>query len=213
LTVFGGITDRLIPLFAVGTFMAFTLSQLGMAVHWLQQKGNRIRLLINGTGAAGTGSALAVILAAKFIEGAWITVLVIPCVLVLLRTINRYHEMIDRQLRDGGPIALDGLQPPIAVLPLQRWDRLADKAVRYSLLISPEVIAIHLAKLEGPGPLFIAPARDRTTVAPSPARRQAPTGSPPHRSGPRNARRSAGHLPSNATARSSPACPSHYAAV
>jgi amino acid transporter len=150
LTLFGGITDRLIPLFAVGAFMAFTLSQLGMSVHWLRRKGNRIRLLINGTGAAGTGGALAVILAAKFVEGAWIVVLVIPCVLVLLKTINRYYMMIDRQLRDEGPIALGGLQPPIAVLPLQRWDRLADKAVRYSLLISPDVIAIHLTKLEGP---------------------------------------------------------------
>jgi amino acid transporter len=150
LTVFGGITDRLIPLFAVGAFMAFTLSQLGMSVHWLQWKGNNIRLLINGTGAAGTGGALAVILAAKFIEGAWIVVLVIPCVLVLLKTINRYYEMIDRQLRDEGPIALGGLQPPIAVMPLPRWDRLADKAVRYLLLMAPEVIAIHLTKLEGP---------------------------------------------------------------
>jgi hypothetical protein len=150
LTVFGGITDRLIPLFAVGAFMAFTLSQLGMSVHWLRRKGNRIRLLMNGTGAAGTGGALLVILAAKFIEGAWIVVLVIPCVLALLKTINRYYERIDRQLREEGPIVLAGLQPPIAVLPLQRWDRLADKAVRYSLLMSPDVIAIHLTKLEGP---------------------------------------------------------------
>jgi amino acid transporter len=150
LTVFGGITDRLIPLFALGAFMAFTLSQLGMSFHWLRRKGNRIRLLINGTGAAGTGCALVVILAAKFIEGAWIVVLVIPCVLALLKTINRYYEMIDRQLRDEGPIWLGGLQPPIAVLPLQRWDRLAEKAVRYALLMAPDVIAIHLTKLEGP---------------------------------------------------------------
>src|SRR6185436_2689494 len=63
------------------------------------------------------------------------------------------------------------------------------------------------------GGLFTAPARDRTTVAPSPARRQAPAASPPHHSGPRNARRPAGHLPSNATARSSPVCPSRYAAA
>jgi hypothetical protein len=91
-----------------------------------------------------------VILAAKFIEGAWIVVLVIPCVLALLKTINRYYEMIDRQLRDEGPIWLGGLQPPIAVLPLQRWDRLAEKAVRYALLMAPDVIAIHLTKLEGP---------------------------------------------------------------
>jgi hypothetical protein len=57
--------------------------------------------------------------------------------------------MIDRQLRDDGPIEL-GLQPPIAVVPLDRWDRLADKAARWALLLSPEVIAIHLTKLEGP---------------------------------------------------------------
>src|SRR5947207_8074838 len=67
LTVFGGITDRLIPLFAVGAFMAFTLSQLGMAFHWVHEKGNRARLWINGIGAAGTGLALAIILSAKFI--------------------------------------------------------------------------------------------------------------------------------------------------
>ncbi len=76
--------------------------------------------------------------------------LVIPRVLALLKTINRYYQMIDRQLRDEGPIALGGLQPPIAVLPLECWDRLADKAARYSLLMSPEVIAIHLTKLENP---------------------------------------------------------------
>jgi amino acid transporter len=114
------------------------LTVFGMSVHWLRRKGNSIRLLINGTGAAGTGGALVVILAAKFIGGAWIVVLVIPCVLALLKTINRYYEMIDRQLRDEGPIALGGLQPPIAVLPLQRWDRLAEKAVRYSLLMAPD---------------------------------------------------------------------------
>jgi MFS family permease len=150
LTVFGGITDRLIPLFAVGAFMAFTLSQLGMAFHWLGRQDNRARLWINAAGAVGTAAALAVILAAKFIEGAWITVLVIACVLALLKTIRHYYDMIDRQLREDGPIDLGRLKPPIVVMPLQRWNRLADKAVRYALLLSPEVIAIHLSKLEGP---------------------------------------------------------------
>jgi amino acid transporter len=150
LTVFGGVTDRLIPLFAVGAFMAFTLSQLGMAAHWVRRQGNRVRLLINGTGAAGTGAALGVILVAKFVEGAWIIILVIPCVLVLVKTIKRYYDLLDAQLRAEGPIDLRGVQPPIAVMPLQRWDRLAEKAVRCALLISPDVIAIHLTKLEGP---------------------------------------------------------------
>jgi amino acid transporter len=150
LTVFGGITDRLIPLFAVGAFMAFTLSQLGMAFHWAREQGNRGRLWINGTGAAGTGLALAIILSAKFVEGAWITVLVIPLVLGMLKAIKRHYELIDRQLREEGPIDLRGLQPPIVLIPLERWDRLAEKAVRFALLLSREVIAIHLTRLEGP---------------------------------------------------------------
>jgi amino acid transporter len=150
LTVFGGITDRLIPLFAVGAFTAFTLSQLGMAAHWRRQQGNRTRLMINGTGAAATGCALAVILAAKFIEGAWITVLVVPCVIGLLKAIRRHYDTIDRLLREDRPIDLHGLRKPIVIIPIERWDRLAEKALRYGLLVSQDVTAIHLTRLEGP---------------------------------------------------------------
>lgn len=150
LIVFGGITDRLIPLFAVGAFLAFTLSQLGMAVHWHRQQGRPLRLGINGAGALATGAALAVILAAKFVEGAWITVIAIPLVLALLKAIKRYYDLIDQQLREDGPASLHDLPSPIAVMPLQRWDRLAEKAVRYSLILSSHVVAIHLTKLEGP---------------------------------------------------------------
>jgi amino acid transporter len=150
LTVFGGITDRLIPLFAVGAFTAFTLSQLGMAAHWHRQQGNRTRLMINGAGAVATGCALAVILAAKFIEGAWITVLVIPCVLALLKVIRRHYDTIDRLLREDGPMALGGLRKPIVIIPIERCDRLAEKALRYGLLLSQDVTAIHLTRLEGP---------------------------------------------------------------
>ena len=73
LVLFGGITDRLIPLFAVGAFLSFTLSQAGMAMHWRREgngQADRLRLGINGLGALATGMALAIILAAKFTEGA-----------------------------------------------------------------------------------------------------------------------------------------------
>jgi amino acid transporter len=150
ITVFGGITDRLIPLFAIGAFTAFTLSQLGMAAHWRRQQGKRARLMINGTGAVATGCALAIILAAKFVEGAWITVLAVPCVLALLKAIRRHYETIDRLLRGDGPINLGGLRAPIVVIPIERWDRLAEKALRYGLLVSQDVTAIHLTRLEGP---------------------------------------------------------------
>jgi amino acid transporter len=150
LAVFGGITDRLIPLFAVGAFTAFTLSQLGMAAHWRRQQGNRTRLMINGSGAVATGCALTIILAAKFIEGAWITVLVIPCVLALLKVIRRHYDTIDRLLREDRPIALHGVRKPIVIIPIERWDRLAEKALGYGLLVSQDVTAIHLTRLEGP---------------------------------------------------------------
>src|SRR5215469_4914459 len=150
LTVFCGITDRLIPLFAVGAFLAFMLSQLGMAVHWYRQHGHPIRLAINAAGALVTAGALAVILSAKFVEGAWITVFVIPCVLALLRATKRHYDTIDCLLREEGPIDLRGSKPPIVVIPIERWDRLAEKAIRCGLLLSREVAAIHLTRLEGP---------------------------------------------------------------
>jgi hypothetical protein len=121
-----------------------------MTLHWLQRPGSKLRLLVNGTGAVGTGAALAVILAAKFLEGAWIVVIAVPCVIILLKTIHRYYAMIDEQLRDERPIALGELPTPIAVLPLQRWDRLADKALRYAHALASHVISVHLVKLEGP---------------------------------------------------------------
>jgi hypothetical protein len=155
--MFGGITDRLIPLFAVGAFLSFTLSQAGMAVHWARQPagdggqlGNRARLAINATGAVATGASLAVILAAKFVEGAWITVLTIPFVLALLKLTKRYYEQIDRQLIDEGPIALDDLKPPIVIVPIRDWNRLAERAVQYALRLSNEILAVHLTWLEGP---------------------------------------------------------------
>ena len=160
LVVFDGITDRLIPLFAVGAFLSFTLSQAGMAVHWSRQLsrnsegggrlGHRARLGINATGALATGASLAVILVAKFVEGAWITVLTIPFVLALLKLTKRYYTQIDRQLIDEGPIALDDLTPPIVIVPIRDWNRLAERAVRYALRLSSEVIAVHLTRLEGP---------------------------------------------------------------
>jgi amino acid transporter len=157
LTAFGGITDRLIPLFAVGAFLAFTLSQAGMAVHWSRQprqrRGRRLnhaRLAINATGAVATGASLIVILTAKFIEGAWITVLVIPCVLVLLKLIKRYYDQLDRQLVENVPLKVMDERPPIVIIPIRDWDRLAERAMRYALRLSSEVIAVHLTWLEGP---------------------------------------------------------------
>ena len=98
LVAFGGITDRLIPLFAVGAFLSFTLSQAGMAMHWTRDSsvwapgrarhGVQLKRFVNGLGAVATGIALVIIILAKFVEGAWITILVIPLLFWLMQTIR-----------------------------------------------------------------------------------------------------------------------------
>ena len=155
LTVFGGITDRLIPLFAVGAFLSFTLSQAGMAAHWHREaKGNtdRLRLWINGIGAVSTGLALVIILAAKFTEGAWLTVLVIPLTLMVLRSVHRYYAGLDRQLLQShdAPLDLQPSQPPRLIIPIARWDRVSRNAVAFAMGLSSDVTALHCTELEGP---------------------------------------------------------------
>ncbi|MBN9560988.1 MAG: APC family permease [Alphaproteobacteria bacterium] len=164
LIIFGGITDRLIPLFAVGAFLSFTLSQAGMAAHWRRalrdgpassltgRHTDRAKLAINGLGALATGIALAVILAAKFVEGAWLTVIVIPCAIVLLRAIRRYYDDVDRHVLRGSHRRIDLAThgSPVVIVPIKRWDRLARKAVEYAVRLSPDVTALHVMSVGGP---------------------------------------------------------------
>jgi amino acid transporter len=160
LTVFGGITDRLIPLFAIGAFLTFTLSQTGMVVHWRRElrtaqsarerRKRHTSLAINGIGALTTGAALSIIVAAKFTEGAWITILALPCVIVLLKTIHRYYDTLTLRLRDEGPLDLRRCEAPIVLVVTEGWSRLTDKALSFALSISPDVVAVHLTNLGGP---------------------------------------------------------------
>ena len=152
---FGGITDRLIPLFAVGAFLSFTLSQAGMALHWRRSghgHADRVRLWVNGAGAIATGAALAIILVAKFTEGAWLTIVIIPLTLVLLRLTQRYYRDLERQVLQGSRRSMDlgDHAPPAIVIPLERWDRMAQRAVHVAARLSPDVVALHLTDLEGP---------------------------------------------------------------
>ncbi|HEX4794307.1 MAG TPA: APC family permease [Humisphaera sp.] len=157
LIVFRGITDRLIPLFAVGAFLAFTLSQAGMVIHWrreLRQREQRrftahLRLWINGVGAVATGAALAIIVAAKFIDGAWITVLAVPALLILFRQVHRHYQKLDAATAARQPLVLSNNQEPVALVPTKGWDKLTEKALRFAMWLSPELFAVHLTNLDG----------------------------------------------------------------
>jgi hypothetical protein len=148
LVVFGGITDRLIPLFAVGAFAAFTLSQGGMVRHWLGragERGARLSLAVNGVGAAATGVALAIILVAKFVEGAWVTIVLIPIALLIFRAVKKHYNMVARKIACVRPLDLQGLQPPLVVVPIEGWNLLTEGALRFGMRISNEVLAVHIA--------------------------------------------------------------------
>jgi Amino acid permease len=146
LIIFGGVTDRLIPLFAIGAFLAFTLSQAGMVVHWKRQggKGTRRRMIVNGVGAFATGVTLLVVLIAKFTEGAWITAILIPALMVTMSAIKRHYDGVSREVATDCPMRFDNLTEPLVIVPLDRWSRISEKGLRFALKISDEVQAVHV---------------------------------------------------------------------
>jgi amino acid transporter len=150
LILFGGVTDRLIPLYAVGAFLAFTLSQAGMVVHWKRSRRPTARasIFINGLGAAATAMTVVVVTIAKFREGAWVTVLLIPAIIVLMESVHHHYNRVDAEVASSAPLDVTRLRPPLIVVPVRTWDKVAQKAVRFALEISPDVRAVHVRSEE-----------------------------------------------------------------
>jgi amino acid transporter len=154
LILFGGVTDRLIPLFAIGAFLAFTLSQIGMVQHWrrLSARGTgetgRHSMWINGIGAVATGVTLVVVLISKFVEGAWIAVLAVPLVVTMFSRINRHYTSVAKEVADDQPLVLTETHPPIVVVPVQGWSQLTSRGLRFALELSPDVRALHILTLD-----------------------------------------------------------------
>src|SRR5262249_55890449 len=146
LIAFGGITDRLIPLFAVGAFGAFTLSQAGMVSHWKRVGGRRsaASMVVNSIGAVATGVALIVIMVAKFAEGAWITLLLIPVFMLVFYQVRRHYRHVARKVGGPKPLDLAHNDPPVVVVPIAGLNTITAKALRFALRLSPDVIAVHI---------------------------------------------------------------------
>ncbi|MDR3634778.1 MAG: APC family permease [Isosphaeraceae bacterium] len=147
LIAFGGITDHLIPLFAVGAFLAFTLSQAGMVAHWRRAGGahSAKSMAINAAGAVCTAVTLGVVLVSKFHEGAWIMVLLVPSLLALFVGVRKHYQGIGRQVATDEPLDARDLVPPIVLVPIRGWSTVTRKALRFALKVSPEVYALHVA--------------------------------------------------------------------
>jgi amino acid transporter len=147
LVLFGGVTDRLIPLYAVGAFLAFTLSQSGMVMHWLNHRGPHWlkSAFVNGLGALVTGITTIVVLVAKFAEGAWITLLFIPLTIVFFSVVRRHYHWVKVLTTCKVPVDTARLsQHPIAVIAIDRWSNIARQGIEFAARLSPEVIALHV---------------------------------------------------------------------
>jgi amino acid transporter len=146
LILFGGVTDRLIPLFAVGAFLAFTLSQAGMVGHWRRHGGPGATrsIIVNGVGAIATGATVIVVLAAKFVEGAWVTMLLIPGLLVIMTSVRRHYHSVFLETCTPTPLDVTTLTPPLVILPIQNWSQVVKKSLRFALKISPDIRAVHV---------------------------------------------------------------------
>jgi amino acid transporter len=148
LIAFGGVTDKLIPLYAIGAFLAFTLSQAGMVQHWRKQegdhKGRGWHMFVNGTGAVATGLTTIVVLASKFMAGAWVTALLVPTLILLMHSVKKHYTRVQGEMKDMTPLNLSNLELPIVVIPMAGWNRISEKALRFGLLMSKDVKVVHV---------------------------------------------------------------------
>ncbi len=146
LVAFGGITDRLIPLFAIGAFLAFTLSQAGMVEHWRRIGGAEARhsLPINALGAIATGITLVVVAVSKFGEGAWITVVVVPLLVLFFVKVNKHYRDVALQIKDDQPLTLTESASPVVVIAAQSWNKLTERGLAFGLRLSKHVYAIQV---------------------------------------------------------------------
>jgi amino acid transporter len=147
LLLFRGVTDKLIPLYAVGAFLAFTLSQSGMVVHWYKNRGENWRksAFVNGLGAFVTGVTVIVVLVAKFIEGAWITVIFIPLLIFFFHRVARHYQLVAIATESKEPAEpAHYKEAPITVVPLDAWNCISKQAVEFAGRISSEMIIAHV---------------------------------------------------------------------
>lgn len=147
LIVFEASVTALIPLYTLGVFLAFTLSQSGMVVRWWRRRepGWRRGLAINGLGAATTAVIAVVVVSTKFLSGAWIVVLLIPTLMGLMVAIRRHYQRVEAALAPAHREA-SGIerQPPIVIVPIARLDRPALGAIAFARTLSPQASAVHV---------------------------------------------------------------------
>jgi len=147
MVVFGGDSHALIPLFAVGVFLAFTLSQAGMVVHWFKVRGRQwwLKALANGIGALVTSATFLIIAISRFAEGAWVVLVLVPALAVTFRQVNTHYRQVAKELTLRGlPPSLRPLPKPRLVIPISGVHRGVIEAVRYARSLSDRITAVYV---------------------------------------------------------------------
>ncbi len=183
IVTFGGNSHMLIPLFAIGAFLAFTLSQAGMVVHWIRERSPnwKVKAFLNGLGAVATATTLVVISVSKFREGAWITLLLIPLAVVAFLRVRTHYTSVGRQLSMRGlPPDIKPFRPLRIVVPVSGVHRGIIDAMDLAQSISKDVTAVYVELEPGAGerilkdwrcwwpdvPLVILPSPYRSVIQP-----------------------------------------------
>jgi amino acid transporter len=143
----GAQTNNLIPLYAIGVFIGFTLSQIGLVRHWRAERPNRwkVRVGINGAGAVMTAIAVVVLLTTKFAEGAWVVVIAVPALIFLFSRTEAYYEVVGRELKLGRTPPRPSRHESIVVIPTSTVNLLTERAVSAGLSIGETVVAVAVA--------------------------------------------------------------------
>lgn len=143
--VFGGDVSRLIPLYAIGVFLAFTMSQAGMVVRWLRRRepGWRLALPFNALGMCLTAIVFIVFAASKFLEGAFVVIIIIPTFVAIFFAIHRHYADVSRQLATEIPTAPANVRP-ICIVPISDLNNVALQSLAFARTVSNRVIAVHI---------------------------------------------------------------------
>jgi amino acid transporter len=146
LVSFNASVTGLIPLYTLGVFLAFTLSQSGMLLRWWRRRepGWRPGLAINGLGAVTTAVVALVVGSSNFLQGSWMVMVLVPALMALLMGIRSHYRTMARQLEATAAMSDDAEPDPIVIVPLARLDRPARRALAFARTISPHATAVHI---------------------------------------------------------------------
>lgn len=150
IVAYGGETENLISLYAIGVFISFTIAQASMVIHWLRERGSgwRARALLNSVGAFATGLVVVVITVTKFMYGAWVILIFIPIMVKIFKAIRAHYDAVAEQLH----FPMECLNQPqeeigrhIVIVPVSTPTRVVFETIKYAKTIGDRVIAVHVA--------------------------------------------------------------------